>query len=192
MTPDQLRARDAVYRKRRKLRRYQRQGRPAFVDAAPVYVRLKEWRAEGWTEHRVAETAGIPVEGLRHRPMRMETARADAVLKVTRAQLYSAAKDYDLVPAHGAQRRLKALSAIGWPHNAVIIQDTASDVMRAPNGLMRARTWRTIRDQYNRLSMDAGPSAAAKARAARMGWAPPLAWDDDTIDDPSGMAVGTK
>lgn len=30
------------------------------------------------------------------------------------------------------------------------------------------------------------------ARAAREGWSPPLAWDDDTIDDPTASPAGMR
>jgi hypothetical protein len=35
------------------------------------------------------------------------------------------------------------------------------------------------------MSMLLGPSSQTRARAARLGYKPPLAWDDDTIDDPT-------
>jgi predicted DNA-binding protein (UPF0251 family) len=41
---------------------------------------------------------------------------------------------------------------------------------------------------YDLLSMRPGPSPIAKRRALAKGWAPPLAWDDDTIDDPRARA----
>ncbi|WP_329123945.1 hypothetical protein [Streptomyces sp. NBC_01353] len=44
-----------------------------------------------------------------------------------------------------------------------------------------------IRAAYEALSMRTGTSAKTRLRAQRSGWAPPLAWDDDTIDDPHGV-----
>jgi hypothetical protein len=37
---------------------------------------------------------------------------------------------------------------------------------------------------YDELAMTPGPSTRARDAAARRGWVPPLAWDDDEIDDP--------
>lgn len=49
-------------------------------------------------------------------------------------------------------------------------------------------TARLVRRLYDRLSMTPAPASrgATRARndARRKGWFPPLAWDDDTIDDP--------
>ena len=38
-----------------------------------------------------------------------------------------------------------------------------------------------------------GPGAErARSTAKRKGWAPPMAWDDDTIDDPQAKPVGLR
>ncbi|WP_295694431.1 hypothetical protein, partial [Lapillicoccus sp.] len=56
-----------------------------------------------------------------------------------------------------------------------------------PRDRISARAWRQVRQVYDRLSMTPGPSPTARARAAARGYAPPLAWDDDTIDDPRAL-----
>jgi hypothetical protein len=41
-----------------------------------------------------------------------------------------------------------------------------------------------VRVVYDRMSMTPGTSAYARNRAERQGWLPPLAWDDEMIEDP--------
>jgi hypothetical protein len=88
----------------------------------------------------------------------------------------------------GTVRRLQALSAIGW---GLVDLSAETGMAIAALGRLRAgthathrRTRQTIAELYDRLSMTPGPSQRARDYAARAGWLPPLAWDDDDIDDP--------
>ncbi len=93
------------------------------------------------------------------------------------------------VPSCGTQRRLQALHRIGWSWLALSDHLNSTDkwpsllANRPPPTVTRA-TEREIRDLYDRLSLTPGPSARARTWAAKRDWAPPLAWDDDSIDDP--------
>jgi hypothetical protein len=94
------------------------------------------------------------------------------------------------LPVFTVQRRIRALQAIGW--RAADIAEAAG--WKAPQvvlELLEAHRTRVGRDAYNRicraydqLSMQPGPSQITAKRAARRGALPPLAWDDDTIDNP--------
>ncbi|MEU1133549.1 hypothetical protein ABZ383_27455 [Streptomyces sp. NPDC005900] len=96
------------------------------------------------------------------------------------------------VPAIGAIRRVRALYALGHL-NWVIAQEAG--VSRDAICSLAAGSWQTlevsrdagIRAAYDRLSMRTGTSWKTRKTAARHGWVPPLAWDDDTIDDPSAQ-----
>ena len=56
------------------------------------------------------------------------------------------------------------------------------------------KTARTVSAMYDRLSMQPAPESITAARtrlwASRKGFAPPLAWDDETIDDPMAEPAG--
>jgi hypothetical protein len=56
------------------------------------------------------------------------------------------------------------------------------------------KTHEAVAAAYDALSMklppDTGISRQVRAHAERRGWAPPLAWDDDTIDDPDAVPLG--
>jgi hypothetical protein len=93
------------------------------------------------------------------------------------------------VDSTGSARRLQALAALGyglldlaehleWGKSRV--RDVQS--MRAP--LVRVATAERVARVYDELAMTPGPSTRARDLARRRGWVPPLAWDDDEIDDP--------
>jgi hypothetical protein len=99
--------------------------------------------------------------------------------------------------AIGAQRRLRALAARSWSPEAIeketgipaqfIRRELDGHDDLAPNlaGAVAAaydRLW--DRDPPTVTWADRETAAATAARAARSGWAPPMAWDDDRIDVP--------
>lgn len=94
-----------------------------------------------------------------------------------------------LVDACGVRRRLNALAAIGWSRHA-LAAELGCDRSNVQKIIRSARstpeTAAAVRALYDRLSMIPGPHPAAAAVARRRGWPPPLAWDDDELDDPKG------
>jgi hypothetical protein len=192
MSDDELRRRSVTYRRRTKVRTYLRRGAPAFVDAAPAWAHVDAFIAEGWSEFRVAQAAGVLAQTLHQRLPTMHASRAAALLNVTREQLYKTAGDLDRVPAIGARRRLQALGAIGHPLSHIVAYYVATEALKPETMHISGKSWRIIRDAYNRLSMTNGTRLQARNRAKAAGWAPPLAWDDDSIDDPAAVAVGAR
>lgn len=102
-------------------------------------------------------------------------------------------------PAHrdatGVTRRLQALAAIGWS-----IEDLAARIGVTPRAVqlwrgghyptVRPETAATVGRLYEELQGTAGPSPRSRENATRSGWASPLAWDDDAIDDPAAEPIG--
>ena len=104
------------------------------------------------------------------------------------------------VPIIGTRRRLQALTTLGWspPELAVhagmhpgVVRRLRSDEGSHPSYADTAAVLTLTRDRvgvvYDRLWAvpSVGPKATVMRRMAlRRGWLPPLAWDDDTIDDP--------
>ena len=101
--------------------------------------------------------------------------------------------------AVGAQRRLRALAARSWSPRAIeketgipawlIKRELDGHDDLAPNlaGAVAAaydRLWDRRPPALTRADREA--ASATAARAARRGWAPPMAWDDDQIDLPDG------
>jgi DNA-binding CsgD family transcriptional regulator len=96
-----------------------------------------------------------------------------------------------IIPAIGTHRRIQALMAIGYPF-ADIAKRLGVHHDRIRQYLIQeaiyTRTAARIARMYDELSMTPGPSRRARSIAARRGYLPPLAWDDDTIDDPAAWA----
>ena len=103
-----------------------------------------------------------------------------------------------LVDATGTHRRLQALNVNGWStndlgHELGCTGANIATIMRDP-AKVTATTALAVRDLYDRLWDAPPPARTGKALGARVrmtraararGWAPPLAWDEDTIDDPT-------
>jgi hypothetical protein len=99
--------------------------------------------------------------------------------------------------AEGTQRRLRALAARSWSPQA-IQKETRIPAPLISSGLysrddITTHLAQTVADAYDQLWNRDPPNAAPEdreaaqtiaLRAARSGWAPPLAWDDDQIDLP--------
>lgn len=93
----------------------------------------------------------------------------------------------------GVSRRLQALMTLGWSARDLAertgltewyVQNLRNDVKHPK---VRRETWQTIAAVYDALWDKPSPSAQAsrtRGRARHFGYLPPLAWDDETIDDP--------
>lgn len=100
------------------------------------------------------------------------------------------------VEASGTVRRVQALVALGHTLSSVAreIGWTLPNLSRLVYtgsipyaARVEVRTAQAVFRVYDRLSMvrpDGLLAGRARAHAAARGWLPPLAWDDDTIDDP--------
>lgn len=107
------------------------------------------------------------------------------------------------VPALGAQRRLQALMRLGWSSHRIATEaglPHRNHVWRILHGQKgKPTTWiqrstdEWVREVYDRLSMTVPEGryvARTRAYAERMGWPPPLAWDDiDNDQEPRGVGV---
>lgn len=139
--------------------------------------------------------------GVLHVTNRIEKARADAILA-----LECTLADGARVPALGATRRLQALHALGWSQRLLskaldVEPSTLTRLTHEMGGSITVATDRTIRSLYKRISMTPPPQdtsmeqasvARAKREAQLNGWAPPLAWDDEDLDDPKARPHGMR
>jgi transcriptional regulator with XRE-family HTH domain len=173
-----------------------------WVDAAPVRAHLATLRECGIGLRRIAELTGCArsnlaalTRGRGGRPpsTKVRPALAAAVLAIEPTLDNIAAKVP--VSALGSVRRLQALVAAGWPQAHLaqevgIAERNMSALLRSDR--VYAGTARTIRDVFGALwnadpvghGATPGGINRSRRRAAANGWAPPAAWDDDTIDDP--------
>ncbi|MYU24510.1 hypothetical protein [Streptomyces sp. SID8352] len=101
-------------------------------------------------------------------------------------------------------RRLQALAVVGWP-TARLSRETGLSpgrldrLLAAAVAVVSASEARAVAAAFTRLG-GASPglcgvshiaARAARNRAGTAGWAPPAAWDDDTIDDPAAIPQWT-
>lgn len=94
------------------------------------------------------------------------------------------------VPSIGTARRLQALATMGWTMVELAERlGTCPAYLRKTARADRDRVWRdtatAVADLYDQLWDQHGRSTITASRARAKGWVPPLAWDDDTIDDPN-------
>ena len=165
----------------------------------------------GW--RRVAELAGMaptavcrllyggPGSRPPTRRVRPNTAEAILAIQPSPDALAPGAK----VGITGTRRRVQALVATGWSQARLaerlgLSRSNFGAMMRCEQ--VTAATARAVSDLYDRLWNQPPPEhdqrtriAASRSRhhAEREGWPPPLAWDDDQIDDPAARpAEGWK
>jgi len=189
-------------------------GRDWLTDAAPVREHILELGHQGMGWKTVAAAAGISastVNNVLYGRYRNDPTRPDhrpAALRVNRtaaAKLLSVRlelAEHTPVDATGTLRRLRALVTLGWS-----ISELGRRLDKTPSN-MHTMIWspqvlevtrRRVAALYDEL-WDAPPvtttkeqrQSASRARnyAAAHRWAPPLAWDDDTIDDPDAAPEG--
>lgn len=109
----------------------------------------------------------------------------EALMAVT---LDEAQAEFGLLPSIGVHRRIQALSRIGYSCEDVGAElgVTETYVYQLLNRKMVTnRVHAKVDEVYQRLSVKPGTRVRIKWKARREGWPPPLAWDDDNIDDPN-------
>lgn len=176
-----------------------------YVDAGPARQHIRFLARHGIKPKRAAELAGIPPQHVAYllngrprqgRPpaLRIRAATAEAILAVRPDP--ALLKDAARVDATGTRRRLQALAALGWTQAklAARLGMDASNISIAIRATgVRADTARKVAALYEQAWDQPPPAvtpkehaAAAKARenARARGWLPPMAWDDDEIDNP--------
>jgi len=186
-----------VYRKAWEVA-YQRDraaGRARYVDAEPTRARLAELAAAHVPIRALARAAALSdtgvkaiLDGSRTHVQQLTAARvAKTSLRGICAEQHSGH-----VPRVGAVRRVQALMAMGWSHQELDragVPNTAR-LLTGTGNLVTIQRWREISELYDRLSMTPGPSPQTRGWAKTLGYAPPLAWDEDTIDDPRAQPHG--
>lgn len=207
---DRCRCYDCKVARRLDARRQRRQrayGKTPYVDAQPVREHLQQLMAAGMGARRIAEVAQVNSSTLsritygrpssdpaEYRPPSRRLAREMA------ATLLSV--ELDLADgAHtssvGTSRRLQSLVAVGWSQ-AKLAQEVGIHAANFPPIVhgrrdVTRRTAEAVAALYDRL-WDQKPDTSTPAQlsayrrslryAAEHQWLPPLAWDDDVIDDP--------
>lgn len=178
-----------------------------LVDAQPARDHVLDLMRRGLGLARIGQLAGVShgamgklIYGERRRggvpSRRIRPATAAKILAVT-ADLANLGAVIRVDPT-GTRRRLQALVATGWSGSklaGLLGRNPANFIPVISGGRnVGAATARAVAEMYERLSMTPPPQvthgdkiAASRARrwASNRGWPPPLAWDDDQLDDPA-------
>ncbi|WP_102509103.1 hypothetical protein [Sanguibacter massiliensis] len=180
--------------------RYEReQGIERTMDVAPVREHLARLRAARMTWRAIAEVSGVTASALhsihKGETTRINRARARAILAVHPDAMFERSNPAGFVPIIGTRRRIRALLAIGWTHDLIaaaagLPERRTVTLLSQAGHLCSLENHERIKRVYNELSMTPGPSETNRARARKFRHVPPLAWDDDTIDDPSARPAG--
>ncbi|HEV6951930.1 MAG TPA: helix-turn-helix domain-containing protein [Promicromonospora sp.] len=184
---------DYLYFKQWRLDREAGKG-PRMVPSGPTREHIAALVQAGASQASVARAAGVSpemVSNLLRRPRpTVQIGSQTRILAVTIDDVMRHPERRGFVPAVGARRRIQALLAMGWPHRIITERMTGvgqtSRVALHQRGKWIARaTHDAVVAAYDELSMKPGPSEVSRQSAARLGYMPPLAWDDETIDDPA-------
>ncbi|MFI5857469.1 hypothetical protein [Streptomyces parvulus] len=95
----------------------------------------------------------------------------------------------------GLIRRLRGLCALGWTLNA--IARAGSTTVKSltdfnQTGSATPSVKAAVLAAWGQLSHRPGPSELARQRALAKRWDPPLAWEEETIDQPAAEPLGTR
>lgn len=178
-----------------------------LVDADPIRQHIEALKKQGLGLKRIGQLAGVsqsslgkiiygdPVHG-RQPSRRVHINNARKILAV-QANIDTLA-DGATLDGTGTRRRLQALMAIGWSqsklarHMGYEIRNFAL-LVNGERGVT-AKTARTVRALYDQLWNQQPPQGTRWERSAytrtiryaqQREWLPPMAWDDDSIDDGS-------
>lgn len=192
----------SAYDARRNALRAQGRWHP-YVPAGPVRVHVQNVMfVAGMSRAQFAAAANID-EGTLSKILYAGARRVktEVAAKIRAVTTTTPIPDLGYVEAAGASRRFQALAVAGWSI-ALIAQRLGMDegnarkIRDGDRARVSAATARRVRALYDDLwnapppeSAKAERIAAAKTRsfAAKQGWVPAGAWDDDQIDDPAAM-----
>lgn len=187
---------------------------PTRIDATETRDHVRALGAQGLGYKRVAELAGVASSTL-WKIIHRDPSRADGQpqqritpdvarrILAIRASL-DTVTDGASIDATGTARRLQALHARGWSRRSLAHRlGTEHNALRLAlvGGTVSGRLARAVRDLYEELWDAAPPSSSPHERASvtrtlawaqRQGWAPPMAWNDDEIDNPAARPHGSR
>lgn len=169
-----------------------------LVDPAPARDHIEELLAAGFSLRAIADAARLSPTTLSRIRRQLDKQIKRHVNAAILAVTVEKARDRQgrgFVPAVGYRRRIHALYAIGHTAESIAAASSldASAIRNALNGpgeWITAEKAEAIGAAYDMLWSLPGPSPQNRGRARNYGWAPPLSWDDDTIDDPEATASG--
>ena len=165
-----------------------------YVPVGEVRAHISHMRGSGLTVEQVADRTGTPLTtilSIVYAPGRkwVQAGVADPILSTRVPGLD--------VPSVRARRQLQALACMGWSAGALaarcdMSRHALAKILTGTSG-GSARSHAAIGALYRDLwDVPAVGHSAATVRglAAAKGWAPPMAWDDELMGNPSVQPMG--
>jgi len=171
-----------------------------YIDGQETKAHLRELVAAGMAFRHIVARTGLSKDALQrlhaqpdHVTCRVARSTADKLLAISAREVFTAyryANESSVVDGTGSRRRLRALVAVGWPQRELaqrcdwVYEGLNYFINQEAKGLT-AGAARRVEVVFRELQLQpCGPSLKARRLAQRRGWLPPLAWDEDSIDDP--------
>lgn len=169
------------------------------VDAAPAARRIKMLLLSGMSVGDISNRSGVSATSIRAISRgscrRIYRTTGDAVLGIPLPRTPVTPVGRSFISAVGSQRRLQALSALGWTRDAVstrigLSPRTIGDIRRGVQPRVEIAHHQAIVRVYEELwkrrpdaeEVSAGAANRLRAFAKRQGWLLPAELDDDEID----------
>jgi hypothetical protein len=179
-------------RRRRKHDHVRRsRGISGMAPTGPLSMHVKRLIKGGRSVTGIAVESGVDPKTVR----RVLHLRVSEVWQSTADKLLALREipdDDALVDSTGTVRRLQALVVMG--HSQKTISDEVgcaftyiSMLNHGQRATVTMAMEQSVRRAYAKLSMAVGTSSYGRTRAASYGWHGPLAWDEETIDDPAAL-----
>lgn len=188
-----------AHSKRQKRYRLDRsRGIERLVDAEPLREHVAALKEAGLSQWDIAIAAGWKSRNALADALTRKKVTPRTMARVMAVQAPPASRRNGYVDATASRRRLQALAVMGWPSRQIaarlgrLDQQTYLYVQNGRTTTVRRRTEDDIARLYDELWDQPGPSTRTAAHARAQGWAPPLAWDEDSIVDPNARPVGAR
>lgn len=180
-----------------------------YVDAEPARNHVRNLQSAGLGLRRIAELGAISrsqlVALLKGRPdrgtgpsKRIHRGTAQCILAIPVPSLpHQSVAARARVPAVGTTRRLQALVAFGYTQSYLcerigVAQTNGTCLFDGTGTKVTAHRARQVESLFAELQLHPGASSRARARGQRLGWALPMQWDEDTIDNPDAAPEGAR
>lgn len=170
-----------------------------YIDAAPTRHHIQHLQAAGASLRAIAEKAGMSVGAVSKIALGQPHIRrpsAARIQQVTPAAIFDRRRAGDYVPAVGARRRIEALQAIGHSSSTIaeamgpaVTGAAVCHIKNQPGERISRDTYDRVVCAYSLLWDHPGTSRHTLNAARRLGFASPLAWDDDSLDDPAAVPM---
>jgi len=181
-------------------------GKTSYVDAEPARTHIETLMAAGMGLKRIVAVSTISQgllwkliygkrrpDGTRVPSKRIRNTTEQTILAI-RPDLAGGAR----IDSTGTARRIQALVACGWSQSKIaarlgILRSNFTDLAQGRTQVSVAHA-KAVAELYDQLWDQAPPHTNQRERiaysrsvryAANAGWVVPLAWDEDTIDDPN-------